>query len=173
MDIFQLILFILPAYIANASPVILGGKTPIDFGQQLGDRKRIFGKSKTIRGFIAGVASGTAGGLILALLVPQFLPTLSLNYKIAISFLLSLGALAGDLFGSFLKRRSGMESGQESLVSDKLWFLVGALLFAAPVFINKVNLEIIDVVFLGVLTFFLHITFNRIAHFLKLKKVPW
>ena len=67
MNILELILFILPAYVANAAPVILGGKTPIDLGQQLGDKKRIFGKSKTIRGFVAGVASGTIVGAILAL----------------------------------------------------------------------------------------------------------
>lgn len=172
MDLLQLILFILPAYVANASPVILGGKTPIDLGQQFSDKKRIFGKSKTIRGFIAGVAAGTIAGAILAFF-PQFLPTLSFNDKLLVSFLLSFGAMAGDLFGSFLKRRSGMESGQESLVSDKLWFLVGALLFAAPVFVNKITLELIDIILLAVLTFFLHIIFNRLAHFLKLKKVPW
>ena len=145
MNILELILFILPAYVANAAPVILGGKTPIDLGQQLGDKKRIFGKSKTIRGFVAGVASGTIVGAILALSIPQFLPALSLNDKIAISFLLSLGAMAGDLFGSFLKRRNGMASGQESPISDKLWFLVGSLVFAAPVFVNKISLELVDV----------------------------
>ncbi len=173
MNLLELILFVLPAYVANAAPVILGGKTPIDFGQQLGDRKRIFGKSKTIRGFISGVAAGTLASIVLAIAVPQFLPLVSFNYKIAISFLLSLGAMAGDLFGSFLKRRSGMASGQESLISDKLWFLIVALLLAFPLYSGKITLELVDVVFLFVLTFFLHIAFNRIAHFLKLKKVPW
>ncbi|MDP3742035.1 MAG: CDP-archaeol synthase, partial [Candidatus Micrarchaeota archaeon] len=105
--------------------------------------------------------------------VPQFPPSFSLVEKIILSFLLSFGALLGDSIGSFIKRRRGMESGRESLVTDKVWFLVVSLIVAFPVYSGRINLELVDVVFLFVLTFFLHIAFNRIAHFLKLKKVPW
>lgn len=55
--------FIFPAYVANAMPVVLGGGTPIDLGRKLSDGKPIFGSHKTIRGFIAGVTSGTLVGL--------------------------------------------------------------------------------------------------------------
>ncbi len=173
MDLLELVLFILPAYVANASPVILGGKMPLDLGQKFIDKKRILGSSKTIKGFIAGTAAGTLAGIVLAVAVPQFLPSFSLIEKTAVSFLLSFGALLGDSIGSFIKRRRGLESGRESLVTDKIWFLVVSLLLAFPFYSGKLNLELIDVVFLFVLTFFLHIAFNRIAHLLKLKKVPW
>src|SRR4030042_473156 len=48
MDFGQLIvnalLFIFPAYCANAIPVIAGGGLPIDFGKKLGDGQPIFGQ---------------------------------------------------------------------------------------------------------------------------------
>jgi len=42
-DLLWLIIFILPAYFANSSPVILGGGAPIDLGRKAWDKKRIFG----------------------------------------------------------------------------------------------------------------------------------
>ncbi len=173
MDVVQLILFIFPAYAANAAPVLFAGRTPIDMGQQLGDKRRLFGKGKTIRGFIAGVAAGTLTGVILATFVPEFLIHVPFNDKLLFSFLLSLGAMTGDLIGSFVKRRWGMESGRESLVMDKILFAITALILAFPIYNGKIPLEAIDIIVLLILTFILHVAFNRIAHLLKLKKVPW
>ncbi len=172
MDLLELFLFILPAYVANGAPVILGGKTPIDFGINFFDKKRIFGSGKTIRGFIAGVAVGTIAGTLLAYF-PQFMPGVSFNDKILISFFLAFGTLIGDTLGSFIKRRRGIERGEESLFTDKLWFLIIALIIASPFYNGKINLQLIDVVILVIMTFVLHIAFNRIAHAIKLKKVPW
>ncbi len=173
MELLQLILFILPAYIANAAPVILGGKTPIDLGQKMNDKKRILGKGKTIRGFIAGVLAGTVAGFFLSVYVAEFMTHAPFNDKIIISFFLSLGAMSGDAIGSFIKRRIGIESGNESLVTDQLLFLGVALLFSYPFYTGKVELQLVDVAVLAIVTFFLHVAFNRIAHAAKLKKVPW
>ncbi|MFH0713844.1 MAG: CDP-2,3-bis-(O-geranylgeranyl)-sn-glycerol synthase [Candidatus Micrarchaeota archaeon] len=173
MNPLEIILFILPAYVANATPVLLRGKTPIDFGTQLGDKQRIFGQNKTIKGFIAGVAGGTVTGIIITLLFPQIFPTVSTNDKILIYFLLSLGAMLGDLIGSFVKRRRGMQSGSESLVMDKILFVIIALVVAYPAYSGKINLLHLDAVIIVALTYLLHIAFNKIAHYLKLKKVPW
>ena len=56
------VIFIFPAFVANAAPTILGkGKrlnAPIDGGRLWKDNKRILGDGKTIRGFVSGVVCG-------------------------------------------------------------------------------------------------------------------
>ena len=85
----MLLIFILPAYIANSTPVIFGGGTPMDFGRKAWDRKRCLGDGKTWRGFIAGIAMGTLAGAAIAGLLGN-------NFYVWLGFLLSFGALAGD-----------------------------------------------------------------------------
>lgn len=48
------LLFIVPAYISNASMVITGGGKPIDGGKNWSDGRRIFGDHKTWNGLIKG-----------------------------------------------------------------------------------------------------------------------
>jgi CDP-2,3-bis-(O-geranylgeranyl)-sn-glycerol synthase len=48
-EFIRLILLILPAYVANAAPVVLGGHFPIDGGMRAWDKRPIFGPSKTDR----------------------------------------------------------------------------------------------------------------------------
>ncbi len=48
------LLFIIPAYISNASMVITGGGKPIDGGKNFFDGRRIFGDHKTWRGLLLG-----------------------------------------------------------------------------------------------------------------------
>ena len=49
--ILQALWLILPAYVANASAVLVGGGTPVDSGKNWKDGKRILGDGKTWRGF--------------------------------------------------------------------------------------------------------------------------
>ncbi|MFH0818351.1 MAG: CDP-archaeol synthase, partial [Candidatus Micrarchaeota archaeon] len=69
-NVLKLIILISPAYVANASPVILGGGPPIDFGKNFYDKKRILGDGKTWRGFFMGVFSGTLVGVLLSFAFP-------------------------------------------------------------------------------------------------------
>jgi CDP-2,3-bis-(O-geranylgeranyl)-sn-glycerol synthase len=48
------IVFIMPGYLANAGMSIWGGGTPMDFGRNWKDGRRILGPGKTWRGFIMG-----------------------------------------------------------------------------------------------------------------------
>jgi CDP-2,3-bis-(O-geranylgeranyl)-sn-glycerol synthase len=118
--------FILPAYVANAVPVVLGGGRPIDGGMQFVDGRRIFGAGKTVRGFLAGVAAGTSVGLLQSLFAG------ALSYYLALGFLIALGALVGDLLGSFIKRRLGIKQGRAAPGLDQLSFVVVALIAASP-----------------------------------------
>ncbi|HII39104.1 TPA: CDP-2,3-bis-(O-geranylgeranyl)-sn-glycerol synthase [Candidatus Micrarchaeota archaeon] len=171
--VLELILFILPAYVANAMPVILGGGPKLDSGKSLGDGRRILGDGKTLYGLIGGLMCGILTAAALAATIPDLFATTAAGFgtKLLTGGLLAAGALCGDLAGSFFKRRTGMERGQPSLLLDQLTFLFFALAFAAPYFPTQAGIP--GLVFLAVLTFVLHILFNVIAHRLKLKSVPW
>lgn len=173
MILLDLILFILPAYFANAAPVFSKGTSTIDHGAKLQDGKPLLGPGKTWKGLLYGLVFGTIAAAIISQLLPNFLPQFTLNEKLIIGFLLSAGAMAGDLFGSFIKRRSGLERGANFPLMDQLFFLFAALIFALPIYIGKIEIEITDLALLTILTYAVHATANQIAYKLKLKKVPW
>ncbi|WP_287585393.1 CDP-2,3-bis-(O-geranylgeranyl)-sn-glycerol synthase [Candidatus Borrarchaeum sp.] len=172
----QAIWFILPAYAANGLPVLFGGGPPIDFGKTLNE-KRIFGDGKTIRGFIGGVISGTLVGLtlfyvgpILNQSIPESQGLIELSYNPIVALLISVGALIGDLVGSFIKRRLNLKRGAPAPVLDQITFLVFAFLFALLI-IRPIPLEY--VIFLIPLTLGLHLFTNFISWLIGIKKVPY
>lgn len=165
-----LLIFILPAYIANAVPVLLGGGMKLDFGKNFQDGRRVLGDGKTIRGFFAGIFGGIAAGgaLTYFFLIPYFADTRTQFVGFAA---MALGTVVGDAFGSFLKRRLGIEPGKP-FIADQLMFLVFALFFAFP-FVSAGVYGLEQIVFLFVITYILHVGSNFIANKLGWKKVPW
>jgi CDP-2,3-bis-(O-geranylgeranyl)-sn-glycerol synthase len=175
MNFIELIIFILPAYIANSVPVLFGGGAPMDLGARFMDRNRLFGRGKTFRGFAAGVLAGVAASYVLAnYFGAYYAPFLNASEKFAAGSLLAFGALVGDLAGSFVKRRLGLPRGYPSLFLDWLPFLLLALLFAYD-YSPKVwdEIGILGLVFLVVFTIIAHVASNRAGYLLGLKKVPW
>ena len=67
----------LPAWIANATPVLGGGGKPIDGGRFYSDGRRILGDGKTIRGFIVGIIFGLLTGLGQMFAAPHLHPMLA------------------------------------------------------------------------------------------------
>jgi len=172
-DFLALIILIFPAYIANSTPVIFGGGASVDFKKNFSDGKRIFGDSKTWRGLFAGIIFGTLAGAIEDYLctVGSIQSSLCTSY-LKLGFLMAVGAMSGDLFGSFIKRRLGMPSGHPSIILDQLTFLFFALLLISP-FLPDNFLTLTGLVFLVVITYILHTSTNFIANRLGLKEVPW
>ncbi|KXB09165.1 hypothetical protein AKJ35_00480 [candidate division MSBL1 archaeon SCGC-AAA833F18] len=119
--------FILPAYVANATPVVLGGGARINGGKHFMNGRPIFGAGKTIRGFLTGLITGSLAGVLQGFIVGDLC-----TYPM-LGFLLALGALLGDLAGSFIKRRAGIRQGGAAPGLDQLGFLVVALLLALPI----------------------------------------
>jgi CDP-2,3-bis-(O-geranylgeranyl)-sn-glycerol synthase len=158
--IIQALKFIFPAYCANATPVLAGGGTKMDFGRSLPDGKRIFGNNKTFRGFFFGLAIGMLVGLVEVAIF---------GYPILFLVLTPLGALLGDLTGAFIKRRLGIKPGGLLPIVDQIDFVVGALIFAIPLAI--VSWELAITVLL--ITPPIHLFTNFLAYKLKLKKHPW
>ena len=174
MNFFELLLLIIPAYISSGVPVVFGGGQAIDFGKKFIDGKRVFGDSKTIRGFLSGVIAGTLAGILLVFVFTGFLSWASQSEKLFLAFLVSFGAMVGDLLGSFIKRRFGLAPGSQYFLLDQLLFVITALVFAIafkPRILSELNGW--DVLMLLILSYFLHLFFNWLAHKLKLKKVPW
>jgi CDP-2,3-bis-(O-geranylgeranyl)-sn-glycerol synthase len=135
IDIAAAMWFIFPAYCANAAPVIFGGGKPMDFGKNFFDGKPFLGAHKTFRGFFAGIIMGTLVGLVQTVLFEHVLVQYSpqFQYSIQLGFVLSLGALTGDLVESFIKRRLDRSPGSSLPVADQIDFILGAFLFSIPV----------------------------------------
>ena len=175
IEIIRALWFIFPAYVANASPMLAKGVTPIDMGRNWVDGKRIFGDGKTWRGFFLGVVAGTFYGSLMWYLFPRFnefaivnsfsLPTITPF----IAFVMSLGALTGDLVGSFIKRRLGKKRGEEMFLFDTLNFVLGAIVFTA--FFSGITLR--ETVIILVMTPIIHRVTNIVAYQWRLKRVPW
>ncbi|MEM2969903.1 MAG: CDP-2,3-bis-(O-geranylgeranyl)-sn-glycerol synthase [Candidatus Bathyarchaeia archaeon] len=166
LQIFYALYYIFPAYCANGAPVLFGGGKPIDGGRKFRDGKPIFGSHKTVRGFISGIIIGTFVGWIqetygLSVGLPQG--------SMILGFIMSLGALIGDLFGSFIKRRMNLEPGAHLPLSDQLDFVLAALLFSLPVQPPSLMYALIIIV----LTAPIHYLVNIMAYLLKIKKTPW
>lgn len=173
--ILQALWFILPAYTANGLPVIFGGGPPIDFGKTI-NGKRIFGDGKTMRGFLGGVLSGTLVGLtlfyvgpILNQSIPESQGLIDLSYNPMVGVLISVGALTGDLIGSFIKRRLNLKRGAPAPLIDQITFLIFAFLFASILIIVPLEYVII----LIPLTLGMHLLTNFISWLIGLKKVPY
>lgn len=145
----------LPAYVANATPILFGGGTPLDFGRNYLDGKPILGSHKTFRGIFFGLFFGTAIGLV--------------QGDLRLALLLSTGALTGDLVSAFFKRRINQPPGAPVPLLDQLDFVVGAFLLSSILYTYSVE----NVFYVVLLTPPLHIVTNTVACLLNFKKEPW
>jgi CDP-2,3-bis-(O-geranylgeranyl)-sn-glycerol synthase len=167
IDVAAAIWFIFPAYCANAAPVIFGGGQPMDFGRTFFDGKPFLGSHKTFRGFLAGIIVGTFVGLLQTLLYEQFLFQygVQFQYTMFLGFMLSLGALTGDLIESFVKRRLNRSPGSSLPIADRVDFILGAFLFSIP--ISPPSLP--EALIILLITIPIHLITNLAAALLKMK----
>jgi len=154
--------FIFPAYVANAVPVLAGGGRPLDCGRNFLDGRPIFGKNKTIRGFLVGLMMGTVAGLA---------ESFVFNYPPSFGFAISLGALVGDLAGAFTKRRLGLPPGELLPIVDQIDFIAGAIVFSLPISLQWLSWELVVTVL--IITPPIHLLTNFGAYKLGLKSNPW
>ncbi|MCE4616982.1 MAG: CDP-archaeol synthase [Desulfurococcales archaeon] len=153
-------LIFLPAMAANGAPLVTGrllrlrGKKthPVDGGRKFIDGKPLLGKSKTIEGAVAGIIVGTIVGLLIWVFAD--------SYFIEAGFIGGLGAVLGDMIGSFIKRRFNVPPGHDFPVLDQLDFAVFAalLLWALGVPLDPVyTLVMLPIIFV------LHVSTNKLA----------
>jgi len=167
----------LPAYLPNNCAVIFGGGTPLDFGRNFKDGRRILGAGKTFRGTIGGTICGILAGLLLNLAAPYLgLPTFAsgLN-QIPVLIGLSFGAMLGDIVAAFAKRRFGLKRGDRFPVLDQLDFVFGAWLltyFLAPVWFKE-NFTLPVIIAVLIITPVLHRITNIVGYRIGAKREPW
>ena len=135
--VIQALWIVLPAYIANASALLVGGGTPIDFGKNWKDGKRILGDGKTWQGLISGAFVGITGGFAFSIVAIyannsefSFLGLSDFGrYPLMIPIVASIcfGALLGDIVESFFKRRFGKDRGEDWIPFDQIDFIAGVL----------------------------------------------
>jgi CDP-2,3-bis-(O-geranylgeranyl)-sn-glycerol synthase len=156
-EVFQVLYFFLPAYLANMSPVLIRGRfealaSPIDGGRTLWG-KRILGDHKTWRGLLAGIVAGALvfelQRLVYEAGIAQGLVLIDYSaHPLIPGLLMGLGAGIGDAVKSFFKRRIGIEPGESWPVFDQLDFFLGAyvfvsLVYAPPLLLTIASLPII------------------------------
>jgi len=154
------LLFIGPSYVANAAPLVLGGRRPLDGGRNFLDGRPIFGSHKTLRGLLAGIIAGSLVGLGESLVDP----------RLALAgFAISLGAVSGDLLGAFVKRRLSVKPGGPLPILDQLDFVLGGLLLSFPF----LPMSLVSVLIVVLVTPPIHLGTNLGAYPLGIKKTYW
>ena len=177
---------LLPTYVANAFATLPRGRgPPMDLGRSWPrDGRRIFGPSKSWSGFLfAGFAAMPIclleAWLILIAppdlkLVPVLAPTVL--GAVPLAAILTFGAMTGDALGSFVKRRSGLESGARTLLVDQLPFVLVPIAIGFVVY-PSLFFGVFGVwqavLWLLIFTLGLHAAFNWVGYWAGLKKVPW
>ena len=166
------ILYVLPAYVANGSPVvgvrIIGRRTPLDRGAKAWDGRRVLGDGKTVEGLIIGICIGTLAGLILYLC-----GNVGSYRAVSEPSLLASGAMLGDIVGSFIKRRIGLRRGQPAPGLDQLGFLAAALALSSIAYGFPSWMDSLTLMLLLAVTALLHLGTNYLAYLLGLKTEPY
>ncbi len=173
--------FFLPAYFTNMAPplsrkagVLKFLDRPVDFGKKY-KGLAILGSHKTWRGVILGILAGMLAAWLQSYLYHfSFFKEISLfDYgKVNVflfGFLISFGAVLGDLSSAFVKRRLRMEPGARFIPFDQTNYIFGAFLTVTPFL--KLDFSIWVTIF--VLTFFLHIVVTRLGYEIRLHKSKW
>lgn len=193
--IFSCFYFFLPAYFANMTPPLIRKAgifkfldSPVDFGRTFFGQP-IFGSHKTWRGTIFGIIIGILVVLIQYFLYQSlFIKRISLiDYQkinlLLFGFLISFGAVFGDLIFAFIKRRLRIKPGAPFIPFDQINYVIGTIIFLTP-FFKAFKIEMINCYWsfcdwwevwltIFILTFILHIIFNRLGYFLKISRAKW
>lgn len=170
-DLYYALIFLSPAYFANATAIFVSGLGRVDRGKNFIDGKPLLGSHKTN----GGVIGATIGGGLLGIVAPLYFPEIFFasglqGYEWYMGFILGFGAIFGDALGSFIKRRGWIKiaskPGGPFPIMDQIGFTVTAFLFITP-FVDypTVWLWIIP------LTLIIHLAANSLAYFLGWKEV--
>ena len=186
IESFFIVLWIMmPAYLANTIAVLTGGRYPIDQGKIHSDGNRILGDGKTWSGLVGGTLGGVFIGFLQVNLGEGLIEALSGSQdvdfwgenSIIVFFLLSFGALFGDMTASFIKRRSQLKRGDKSPLLDMFDF-IGMALLLSLIFANEWLMSwILDgyvpLFTLLIATPILHRGVNIIGFKIGVKNEPW
>ncbi len=162
MQVFSIFQALCLLTLANGTPVIvkklLGRRWafPLDAGVHFPDGRPLFGNSKTIRGVVSSVAV-TAG------LAPV------LGSSVQVGGLVAVFAMLGDLFSSFVKRRSGFPPSTRATGLDQ----IPESLFPLLVCQKELSLTLSDVGIAVGLFFVGELIVSRFLYLLRIRDQPY
>ncbi len=174
MSLLQTFYVFLPAFIANATPILLVNipivaryNTPVWIAK--------FGKNKTWAGLIGGTLGGILTGIVQHYLfdVVPFTGIDHLHGTLAWSMLagglLGSGALIGDIAKSFVKRKIGIRPGGALPFWDGVDHIVGATIFLTPLYVA----EPLDMLILFLVSPVISLVSNTASYFFGWKSTWW
>jgi len=156
---FHLLILIIAA---NAGPIIikslLGTRwgQAVDGGLKFIDGQPLFGKSKTWRGLIASL-----------IITPVI--ALMLGYSIQTGIIISLLAMTGDLFSSFVKRRLKLPTSSMAPLLDQ----VPESLLPSVIMMQTFNLTLFSVLILVLFFMIFELFVSRVLYRMSIRKHPY
>jgi len=174
MSFFPLLWTFLPAFIANAVPVLLPHIPYLKHWHQPIAEKHL-GKNKTWRGLVMGTLAAVLVAWLqyelgeLGILSGLRILRLGFAESFITGFLLGFGALFGDAVKSFFKRRMGIAPGRAWPVIDGIDYMVGAIIFVSPFYVPSF-MEIIILLVIGPLA---SLAANLFSYVVGWKNVWW
>jgi len=172
----QIFLIFLPAFIANAIPVVAKNIPYIRrFSHPI--HPVWFGRNKTMRGLIAGILWGMLVWILLYTFrgsIVRMLPVYSDFYNIysgwgnAVFFggWIALGALIGDMVESFIKRRLWIKPWSMFQPWDGIDYMLWAIIFMLPWY----NGGLFEYIFLLIVWPLLSLVMNTLAYHISWKE---
>jgi len=148
--------------VANGTPVIVKKICgdlwvyPLDGNRWFWDQRPIFGPSKTIRGIVFSLLLTTIAA-----------PLLGIAWQYGL--IIGITAMAGDLFSSFIKRRSGKPSSSMALGIDQ----IPESLFPMIATHYLLGVSWLGVLAVVVLFFVLELILSKILYKLNIRNVPY
>jgi CDP-2,3-bis-(O-geranylgeranyl)-sn-glycerol synthase len=148
--------------VANGTPVIAKdvlrniSAYPLDGGLRFFDGKPLLGASKTVRGVVLSILVTTACA-----------PLFGLQWKIGA--LVGSGAMAGDLFSSFVKRRIGLRSEDRAIGLDQIPESLFPMLFCR----RSLSLTASEITVTVAIFFVGQILVSRLLYKVRLRERPY
>ncbi|MCP5353369.1 MAG: CDP-archaeol synthase [Chromatiales bacterium] len=149
-------------FACNGAPILarllLAGHfaRPVDNGLRLWDGRPLFGRSKTWRGLLAGLAIGAVGAALL-------------GWGWGFGLVFAFWSLLGDLLASFIKRRLGLDPSDQALGLDQLPEAVLPLMYASTV----LSFGVAHVIGLSIAFAALSLAISRPLYHWHIRKRPW
>lgn len=164
--ILQALYFFLPAYFANMAPVFVR-KVPF-LNKPVSEK--YFGANKTWRGLFFAVLLGTIVFAIQKYLYYSGYTKLALidynGFSIMLGITMSAGAILGDLWKSYYKRKEGIKPGEPWLVWDQMDFVVGGIIGSCVVYVPYIDVILVILIVSPIL----HFLVNYIGYLLGIRK---
>jgi len=148
--------------VANGAPVVaknvFGTRwiAPLDGGWRFVDGRPLLGPSKTVRGFIAAVASTAVAAALM-------------GFSLGLGSMLGAFAMLGDALSSFVKRRLGIASSGRAIGIDQ----IPEALLPLIVVRGALELSLPEVVAITLAFFVLEIPLSRLFFTLGLRDRPY